>query len=197
MRLTKSLETNRRRASRFDTTGFMTTMRQESLTPFATAVGLSMKTKQIFFFVCLATQCGCRYIGVETPLVPFKSEITAGHRYTDEAIAFLDAPGTTREEVIANLGPPLLESHESQVLVYAWQVTSSVVPFQIVSIEHNPATGAETRIPWNSKREGTVQQWGLFIAYNYSGQIVAHEIKKTGTSGLEEACVAWRRAVTR
>jgi hypothetical protein len=39
MRLAKSLETNRRRASRFDATGFMTTMRQESLTPFAAAVG--------------------------------------------------------------------------------------------------------------------------------------------------------------
>jgi hypothetical protein len=145
--------------------------------------------------LCLLALSGCKYVDVETPLVPFKSDTTGGHKYTSEAIAFLNTPEATREEVIATFGPAIVESSAAKVLLYTWQVTSSVVPFQIVSKDRDPATGVETTTPLNPKAPGTVQQWGLFIAYNDRGKIVAHEVTRTGASGLEEACIKWQRTV--
>jgi hypothetical protein len=155
-----------------------------------------MKTG-VLLILCVVALSACKYVDVAIPLVPFKSEITAGHKYSGEATAFLDETGTTREEVIATLGPPMGESRKSQVLVYTWQITSNIIPFQIISKDRDPVTGAETITPWSSERGGIARQWSLFIAYDDSGQIVAHEVGKTGALGLEEACDAWRRTLKR
>ena len=57
-------------------------------------------------------------------VVPIPGKVTSGHQHSSEALEFLRSPDTTREEVIASLGPPLLEVPESGVLLYAWEKTS-------------------------------------------------------------------------
>jgi len=139
--------------------------------------------------------CGCRYLDVETPIIPFKTDVTAGHKHSRDAIRFLDAPDATRCEVIATLGSPLLESRKSRVLLYAWQRTLRIVPFQIVTKDRDPFTGAETTSPVGPQDAvaTAVQHWGLFIAYNDDEFVCAHEVLRIGTSDLEGACVSWRR----
>ena len=139
--------------------------------------------------------CGCRYLDVETPIIPFKADVTAGHRHSGDAITFLSAPDATRSEVIATLGSPIVESRESRVLLYAWERTLRIVPFQTVTIDRDHFTGAETTTPVgpHGALATAVQRWGLFIAYNDGGFVCAHEVLRIGTSDLERACVTWRR----
>jgi len=149
------------------------------------------------FAVCLIALCGCRYYDVVTPIPPLKENVTAGHKYSAEAIKFLDSPNATRMEVISTLGHPLVESRESRVLLYTWETTRTFMPFQIVSVDRDPSTGAETTTPLNSETSGVARRWGLFIAYNDDGIVYAHEIRRIGASGLEEACVGWRRSLVK
>ena len=139
--------------------------------------------------------CGCRYFDIEIPIIPIKADITAGHKYSGNAIKFLDAPDTTRKEVIATLGPPLMDSRASRVLLYTWQRTLRIVPFQLVCKDRDRFTGVETTTPVSSQKAvgSTVQDWGLFIAYTDDGFVCAHEVRRIGTSGLEDECVTWRR----
>lgn len=116
-----------------------------------------------FVFVLNATGC----------VIPEETKVTGGHKYSKGSLAFLDLPGTTREEVIASLGPPLLESRDSRTLLYAWETTSrwvSVYP------------EAHFRHP---------REWGLFIAYDERGFVSAHEVRRVGVDTLEEACSEW------
>jgi hypothetical protein len=138
--------------------------------------------------------CGCRYLDVETPIIPFQADVTGGHKHSGDAIRFLASPDATRSEVIATLGSPLVESRESRVLLYAWQKTLRIVPFQIVTKDRDPFTGVETTTPAGppGTLASAVQQLGLFIAYNDDGFVCAHEVLRIGTSDLESACVAWR-----
>jgi len=66
----------------------------------------------------LACCCGCG--------VFYREKVTAGYRYSKEAIGFLGQPGTTREDVIASFGPPLIDSTDG-VLAYEWEVTRKVL----------------------------------------------------------------------
>src|SRR5205085_9836013 len=50
--------------------------------------------------------------------------VTSGHWYSKTATSFLNQPGTTRDEAIANLGQPLWQSQESRVLLYVWTTNS-------------------------------------------------------------------------
>jgi hypothetical protein len=142
----------------------------------------------------LVVLCGCRYLDVETPIIPFKADVTAGHRHSRDTITFLNAPDATRSEVIATLGSPIVESLASRVLLYAWERTWRIVPFQTVTIYRDHFTGTETTTP--SGPQGAiataVQRWGLFIAYSDDGFVCAHEVLRIGTSDLERACVTWR-----
>src|SRR5580704_9317091 len=63
----------------------------------------------------LACAAGC--------YMPMPDKVSAGHRFTKEEIALLDTPNTSRAEVIANLGPPLLESTNTHTLIYEWDQT--------------------------------------------------------------------------
>lgn len=139
--------------------------------------------------------CGCRYFDIEIPIIPIKADITAGHKYSGDAIKFLDAPDATRKEVIATLGPPLINSRESRVLLYTWQRTLRIVPLQLVLKDRDRFTGVATTTPVGSQTAvgSTVQYWGLFIAYNDDEFVCAHEVRRIGTSGLEDECVTWRR----
>jgi hypothetical protein len=120
--------------------------------------------------------------------MPLGTKTTSGHTYLHETLAFLDLPGTTRNEVVATLGPPAYESESTRTLLYVWERTfrwSVSRPEQIGPVhltwEHNPEVIA-----------GKQRLWGLFIAYDEQGLVCAHEIRTFGAPRLEEACVSWR-----
>jgi len=95
-------------------------------------------------FSCVFAMCGCKYYDIATPIPPLKEEVSAEHKYSAEAIRFLDSSNVTRAEVVSTLGSPLVESSESRVLLYSWETTRTLVPFQIVSVDRDPGSGAET-----------------------------------------------------
>lgn len=135
--------------------------------------------------LCLLTFCavGC--------VVPLPSTVTSGHRYSKQEIAFLDLPGTTREEVLSTLGEPVMEVPGSGVLLYVWKKTprAEFIPPDQVGKVH-----LDTH---SSTIEGEPQQWGLFIAYDERGYVTAHETRKfDGTAGFSQACIGWRQSKT-
>lgn len=118
-------------------------------------------------------------------LIPLPSKVTQGHRYSAEALAFLDLPGMTRDEVIESLGPPLLESTESRTLLYKWEETSRY----LASVPHGVHRDVEVQA---EVVRGAAYTVGLFIAYDARGVIEAHEVLEIGSSSLQKACANWR-----
>ena len=126
-------------------------------------------------------------LGLSGCVIPITSEVSAGHRFSPEALAFLNMPGNTRDDVIASLGPPLVESHESRTFVYEWEMTRRLYVSEPRDISHGTIVTKEKVIPTSTTR------FGLFIAYDEREAIVAHETRKIHAATLEEACVAWRK----
>jgi len=119
-------------------------------------------------------------IGATGCLVPLGHKTTLGHRHSAEALALLDLPDTTRDDVLAELGPPLWESHELRILFYLWE--DSLEWYVIPPAELGLHPGKSTSHP---------QRWGLFIAYNEHGVLSAHEVCPIGRESPEEACAHW------
>jgi hypothetical protein len=118
-------------------------------------------------------------------IVPLPDKVSQGHRYSAEALAFLDTPGVTRAEVLASLGTPLLE-HESRTLLYQWEQTPRVL-ISVPTLMHGH-TEIRTKV-----YEDYADMYGLFIAYDARGLIEGHEVRKIRRPTLEEACVAWEK----
>ena len=114
-------------------------------------------------------------------LIPAGTKVSSGHHYSKEALAFLDQPGTTRAEVIATLGPPLLESASTRTLVYAWQETP-----KYFFIPLGKGSGSHVKTV-----KGSPDQWALFIALDAQGIVLAHEDRYVATRSLEQECQAW------
>jgi len=119
-------------------------------------------------------------------VVPLPSTVSGGHRFSKEEIAFLDLPSTTREEVLATLGEPLVEVPPG-VLLYAWETTRRVqvaplVP-EGVHLDAQPTTV-----------NSDPREWGLFIAYDERGYVTAHEVRRIGTAEFTRACVEWQQS---
>jgi hypothetical protein len=135
--------------------------------------------------VCVLMSCvgGC--------IIPLPSKVTAGHEYTEEGIAFLNLPNTTREEVLSTLGEPLLEVSSPGVLLYAWETTSRTQ----VSPPDN--VGGIQLHAHSFILKGDPCEWGLFVAYDERGYVTAHEVRKIGTAELDQACVEWQQSKTR
>jgi outer membrane protein assembly factor BamE (lipoprotein component of BamABCDE complex) len=128
-------------------------------------------------------------LGAGGCVLPEETKVTAGHKYSRESLAFLDLPGTTREEVIASLGPPLLESRDSRTLLYVWETTSRwlLIPPQ------GPDVGGEPLFETQPIQHHHPREWGLFIACDERGIVSAHEVRRVGVGTLEEACAEWNR----
>ncbi|MDB6111869.1 MAG: hypothetical protein JWR69_3619 [Pedosphaera sp.] len=137
---------------------------------------------QLLTSVLLLSICGCLMA-----VVPVGSRTSSGVKYSAEALAFLDLPGTTRDEVVASLGPPLLESQETRTLVYEWERTERQASFIIVPDWIAPlvedANGSVT--------DGASHQWALLVAYDVRGVVSAHKVRQLGTRTLEEECADW------
>lgn len=115
-------------------------------------------------------------------VIPLGSRVSSGQKFSAEALSILDKPGTTRDNVIAYLGEPLLESHDTRTLVYVWYKTPKFL--YALPDELGPSEVVD----------GTPQEWGLFIAYDERGIISAHEVRKIDNQTLEEACSVWYRS---
>lgn len=140
-------------------------------------VRLLHSMKQVLLFCLLA-------IGVsECIAVPLPSRVTIGYKFSKEALAFLDDPNTTRQEVVSALGAPLIEIRDPGVLVYVWEVTerSYLIPISEM-------------FPGNSEVvNGPAQEWSLFIAYDRTGHVCGHDVRKLNTGELRKAALEWRR----
>lgn len=112
--------------------------------------------------ICLLALC---IAGCANPLRP---KTLAAHRYSLDAIAFLDQPGTTREDVTSNLGPPMVDTRNPDAFIYGWRQTSRLI-----------------FIP---------RYWGLFIAFDAQGRVSKHEIRELRDADLETACQKWALA---
>lgn len=121
--------------------------------------------------------CGC--------LIPEGRRVVSGHEYSSEAIAFLDAPGATRQETIATLGLPSWESKDSKVLLYLWD---SALKWRFVPPENWSKLGIG-----ESESETKEERWALLIAYDDAGTVTAHAVRRIGKVALEDACVSWSR----
>jgi hypothetical protein len=134
---------------------------------------------RLAFFIFVLVLCGGGCI------VPLPAKVTSGYYYSSEALAFLDLPDTTRDQVVASLGPPLVEVADSGVLLYAWEKASRFLFIYPAGYSHG---GMETAA---STQRGDPQAWGLFIGYDEKGLVTAHEVRKIGTESLTEACLNW------
>ena len=124
-------------------------------------------------------------------VLPHPSMVTSGHKYSTKEIAFLDLPGTTREEVLSTLGEPLLEVPSPGVLLCVWEVTPRhevVLPDEVGGVQLNTQPVVVNRTP---------HEWGLFIAYDELGYVTAHEVRRAGTAALSQACIDWRQSLTK
>lgn len=112
-------------------------------------------------------------------LVPGGRRQTLGHEFSPEELAFLKTPGTKREEVLSTLGPPLWEAFESRVMLYMWETSRQ---WYIVD-------------PWNrsgyDKENSKTRRMGLFIAYDTSGAVTSHEVRRIGKDPPEMVCALW------
>jgi hypothetical protein len=118
-------------------------------------------------------------------IIPLPSKVSRGHRYSRDSLALLDLPGTTRDEVIASLGPPLLE-HESRILLYDWEQT----PRYLAAVPHLVHRDVELR---GEVVRDYPERFGLFIAYDARGVIEGHVVQKIRAATLQEACVQWQK----
>lgn len=148
--------------------------------------------------VMLAGFTGCKHLDVQGPIVPIRTETVAGHRYSAEAIRFLDAENVTVDEVVATLGKAAWESARAGVLVYTWTTQSRFFPMQIISLDEDSITKVRKKASIGTEIAiGEIaREWGLFVAYDGEGFVRAHEVRRIGSSHLEEleeVCVQWRQ----
>lgn len=129
--------------------------------------------------ICLG-QAGC--------IIPLPSKTTRGHHYPSEVLGFLSNPGVSREEVLAEFGPPLYESEMTRTLVYDWEQT----PRYLVPVPHVIHRDVEFR---GEVVQGDSDRVGLFIAYDERGVVLAHQTRTFTGRTVKEACERWRRSV--
>jgi hypothetical protein len=121
--------------------------------------------------------------------IPVGRELTAGYKYSGDALEFLDLPGTTRNETVASLGPANWESTEARVLLYRWE-TSLKWHADPVKFEDR----YKNRVIIEADDYYTNEaNWGLFIAYDDKGLITQHAIRRFGKGDLENVCLNWVR----
>src|SRR3954466_13108178 len=111
-------------------------------------------------------------------LSPMPTRATQGHRYSKEALAFLDLPGTSKEEVFATLGLPWLESKGLRILLYEWSEADQYLAI-VPHILHGDLEGKVEQVG------GSPRRIGLFIAYDEQGIVRKHEVLDIGTSKPE------------
>ena len=132
------------------------------------------------FVLLMLSVSGCLF-------VPLPSKYYSGPQFSRDALAFLDQAGTTRVEVLATLGEPLIELNDPGVLVYVSQRTPQTLYIPNTDVFPD----AQIRVV-----DGSVEGRALFIAYDENGFVFAHEIQPDGVTDLRASCWTWRRQLT-
>jgi hypothetical protein len=133
---------------------------------------------------------------------------TTGPVFSRDALAFLNLPGTTRGDVVASLGTPLIEVQNPGVLVYvsdttrrSWDFIPIILPdladwgddsFPTFDHERNPPLPV-TVDAYHGVDEGPTTEKALFVAYDEHGHVFAHKICGVNRATLLSASVQWRR----
>ena len=120
-------------------------------------------------------------------LIPIGSKVSSGHRHSAEALAFLDQPGATREEVITTLGPPLIESQHTRTLVYVWHEM-----LRYLDLTRDPDSQSHSATD-SAVVYGSPEEYALFVAYDERGLILGHEVRYVDGRSLEDECRDWYR----
>ena len=115
-------------------------------------------------------------------IVPLPSKVTHGPQFSREALAFLDAPGTTRGDVLESLGSPLIEVRDPGTLVYVSEISGRAL---VIDPKIEPDT--PPRVESAVSRESA-----LFVAYDARGLVIAHETVLSSPEDLKSACMEWR-----
>ena len=114
------------------------------------------------------------------------SHVESGHKYGDDAIAFLDDDGTTRAEVVANLGPPTEEFSEAGVMAYTWVTSRPFGGLYLIGKDPGPVTAIEPK--------ELRKTWALLIAYDSHQNVIAHTVCSFPASeNLKAEALKWAR----
>jgi hypothetical protein len=164
---------------------------------------MKMRNRRQILLVCLVLLFtgGCT--------VPLAPKIT-GPVFSREALAFLNLPDTTRGDVVASLGAPLIEAQNPGVLVYVsdttprtWDVIPFILPnlddsedpFSTLTDKHGhtlfPPPPATLDV-YTGVGEGVTKEQALFVAYDEHGHVFAHKICAVNQAALLSASVQWR-----
>jgi hypothetical protein len=115
-------------------------------------------------------------------VIPLAPRSYPAPNFSREEIAFLDAPTATYEEVITTLGPPLVDLCNPGVMAYTREVIRRT----------RFITGDQHHELRSEVVEGQPRITVLLVAYDRSGQVLAHEVRKLEGGRLEEISVQWR-----
>ncbi len=147
-------------------------------------------------------------------VVPIPPKIT-GPVFSRDALAFLNLPDTTRGDVVASLGKPLIEVQNPGVLVYvsettrqSWDFIPIILPnfdddsedsFSTFTDKHGHPLFPSSPVPlevsgaYHGVDEGPTTEKALFVAYDEHGHVFAHKICGVNQATLLSSSVQWRR----
>jgi hypothetical protein len=123
-------------------------------------------------------------LGLSGCLGPEGSRVTSGQKFSPEALAFLNDPRTTREQVLAELGEPQVEFPLMRTLVYLRRE----LPRHLAVQPKDPGESGDSK---SSVENGSEEEWALLIAYDERGLIVAHADRHIDANSLEKECADW------
>ncbi len=134
---------------------------------------------------------------------------TTGPVFSRDALVFLNFSSTTRGDVVASLGTPLIEVQNPGVLVYvsettrrSWDFVPIILPdldnwgedsFPKLNNEPASAFPPLTVDTYQGVNEGPTTEKALFVAYDEHGHVFAHKICAVNRVGLLSASAQWRR----
>src|SRR5262245_10690378 len=78
-------------------------------------------------FLGIFLSAGCMF--------PVGSESLEGPNHSNEALAFLDQPGATRQEVISSLGEPSVELRDSRIVAYVCRSGTKWFGFGVMRVD--------------------------------------------------------------
>jgi hypothetical protein len=140
---------------------------------------------------------------------------TTGPVFSRDALVFLNFSSTTRGDVVASLGTPLIEVQKPGVLVYVSETTrrswdfipiilpdlddDSDDPSSALTDKHGHPLFPSSPVPLevsgvdHGVNEGPTTEKALFVAYDEHGHVFAHKICAVNRVGLLSASAQWRR----
>lgn len=121
----------------------------------------------------------------------------SGYRITKETTAFIRPGTTTRADLIENLGPPLFELKDANVLAYSWGKVRPTGARRVQNQEMNPQSGQpgySTPQPPPLEETSAVEakRWIYCVALDSEDHVTrAETLRLEGEPSLESAVRRW------